>query len=210
MYQSPVVMDQIAVVVGKHPIKTSDIMRDLRVTQFLNNEPLKASDAVRKASAQRLIDQELIRKDIEGVGNTSSMAAEASALYNQLVHQRFNGSEPQLLAELQKRALTKEQLLQQLQWQLTVLRFIDERFRPGVVISDEDVHKYYSQHAVDTKWKDLKSATFEAAAPQIRETLEAEQINRDFETWIAQARKNTRIIYKLQDLKDDTQSRERP
>jgi hypothetical protein len=32
-----VVIDRIAVIVGKHAIKSSNIGRDLRVTQFLNH-----------------------------------------------------------------------------------------------------------------------------------------------------------------------------
>jgi hypothetical protein len=202
LYQSATVVDRIAVVVGKHAIKTSDIERDLRVTQFLNNEgPDATSIPPRKASAQRLIDQELIREDIAAAVNTSASVEDAEMLYRQILRARFGGSEPLLLAELKRRGLTKQQLIEQLQWQLTVLRFIDERFRPGVVISDEDINEYWEQHSAELRRKDLKLTSLEAATPEIRETLEGEQINRDFEAWLAQARKNTRIEVKIEDLK---------
>jgi hypothetical protein len=201
-YQSATVIDRIAIVVGKHAIKTSDIERDLRVTQFLNHDPPDtASVATRKASAQRLIDQELIREDIAAEGNTAAMETEAGALYDQLLHARFNGSEQQLAAELKRRGFAKQQLLEQLQWQLIVLRFIDERFRPGVLISDDDISKYWEQHSAELRRQDFKLASLEAATLQIRETLEGEQINRDFETWLTQARKNARIEYKIGNLK---------
>jgi hypothetical protein len=190
------IIDQIAVVVGKHAIKTSDIQRDLRVTQFLNNQPPDNSTAAKRASAQRLIDQEFIRSDLASAANAGHLENEANALLQQLVRDRFGGSEAQLDAELHRRSLTRSELLDELQWQLVVLRFIDERFRPGVSIADDQINDYYQQHSVEFKGQDLAAAT-----PKIREILEGEQINRDFEDWLTQARKATRIDYKLEELK---------
>jgi len=190
------VIDQIAVVVGKHAIKTSDIQRDLRITQFLNNEPIDNSIMAKRAAAQRLIDQECIRADLASASNTNSMGSEANALLQQLVRDRFASSEAKLAAELQSRSLTKSQLLDQLQWQLVVLRFIDERFRPGVIVTDEQISDYYQKHSADLKGMDLAIAT-----PKIREVLEGEQINQAFDDWLTQARKTARIDYKMDGLK---------
>lgn len=190
------VIDQIAVVVGKHAIKTSDIQRDLRITEFLNNEPPDNSIKAKRASAQRLIDQELIRADLASFSNTSSMESEANALLQQLVRDRFAGSEANLAGELQRRSLTKSQLLDQLQWQLVVLRFIDERFRPAVVVTDEQISDYYQKHSTELRGMDLATAT-----PKIRELLEGEQINQAFDDWLAQARKTAHVDYKMDELK---------
>jgi len=43
-----VVLDRMAVIVGKHVIKTSDIDWDLRVTEFLNREPLDFSSQAKR------------------------------------------------------------------------------------------------------------------------------------------------------------------
>src|SRR5690349_5354789 len=59
-----VVLDRIAVVVGKHVIKTSDIDRDLRVTEFINQQGIDFGTTAKHQSAERLIDQELIREEI--------------------------------------------------------------------------------------------------------------------------------------------------
>ncbi len=59
-----VIIDQIAIVVGSSIIKDSDIGRDIRVTDFLNKEPLNFSNAARKESASRLMDQIFIRHEI--------------------------------------------------------------------------------------------------------------------------------------------------
>jgi len=49
-FQGKAVYDRMAVVVGKHTIKLSDIYRDLRVTGFLNRQaaPLRRGRSVAK------------------------------------------------------------------------------------------------------------------------------------------------------------------
>jgi hypothetical protein len=49
-----VVVDRVAIIVGKRVVKTSDLERDLRVSQFLNREPLDLSPATRRKVADRL------------------------------------------------------------------------------------------------------------------------------------------------------------
>src|SRR5437868_6064116 len=59
-----IVVDRMAVIVGKHVIKLSDIDRDLRLTAFLNRESLKITPETKRQAAERLIDQEIIRQEI--------------------------------------------------------------------------------------------------------------------------------------------------
>jgi peptidyl-prolyl cis-trans isomerase SurA len=197
--QAGTIIDQIAAVVGKHAIKTSDLQRDLRVTQFLNAQTPDLSVAQQRASLQRLIDQELIRRDL--AGSAAHLTADAKALMDQIRMERFQGSQALLDAELRRRGLDSAQLLAQLEWQLVVLRFIDERFRPGVTVTDDEVHSYYDQNTAALKQQYPTHNTFEELTPKIREVLEGEQINRNFEDWLQQARKNVRIDYKLEQLK---------
>lgn len=169
------VIDRIVAVVGKRAIKQSDVERDLRVTQFLNSAQPDVSDRARKEALDRLIEQQLIRAEIGAAANTGNLDNQAKALFAQLLKERFGGSQARLDAELHRRGLTESQLLDQLQWQLIVLRFIEQRFRPGVIVTDEDVRN---------------------GAPKTRETLEAEAIDRNFEQWLAEARKAATIQYK--------------
>ncbi len=59
-----IVIDRIAAVVGKHVIKASDIDRDLRVTDFLNRQPLTINADAKRKAVDRLIDQAVIRDEI--------------------------------------------------------------------------------------------------------------------------------------------------
>ena len=191
-----VVVDRIAVVVDNHVIKTSDIDRDLRVTEFLNRDKLDLSLDARRKAAERLIDQSVIREEMEKGAYIRSNTADLEAMQKQLPQQRFAGSDVRMKAELATYGLSLEQLRLQLQWQLDVLKFIDQRFRPGVLVTDEEVKAYYDQHTADLKRQYPQIKTYEGMEPKIRESLEGERLNQNFEQWLANARKGSRIEYR--------------
>jgi hypothetical protein len=191
-----VIVDRMAVIVGNQVIKASDIDRDIRLTAFLNREKLNFSPDAKRKAAERLIDQAIIRQQIATGGYRRPSDSEAEALLKQLRQDRFGGSEEQLRSALTGRGLTEEQLRAQLLWQLTVLRFIGQRFRPGVLVSDEEVRAYYDEHLAELKREYPRNNTFEELAPKIRASLEGERINQNFAQWLDQTRKRTRIEYR--------------
>lgn len=193
--QGAVVLDRIAVAVGKHAIKTSEIDRDLRVTDFLNRQPLQITPEKKRKAADRLVDQSIVADEMASGGYQQPTQADADRLLDQLRHDRFGGSEAAMREALAKYGLTENQLRARLLWQLKVLRFIDQRFRPAVLVSDEDVRKYYDEHRAEIERAYPQQHTFEAVAPKIRASLEGERINHQFTEWLDETRKQTRIDY---------------
>jgi peptidyl-prolyl cis-trans isomerase SurA len=193
--QSAVVVDRMAVIVDKHVIKSSDIYRDLAATEFLNREQPSFSAEARHKAADRLIEQTIIRDEIANGGYRWASQADADALLNDIRRDRFAGSGAQLQAALARYGLTEEELRAQLLWQLTVLRFIDERFRTGVLITDDDVRTYYDQHLADLKREYPRDSGFESLKPKIRASLEGERINQNFVESIEAARKRVHVRY---------------
>lgn len=189
------IIDRIAVTVGKHAIKLSGIDRDLRITEFLNREPLSLSSNARRAAAERLIDQILLRDEIEQGGYARPADSDVEALLNRIRQERFGGSDARLQEALAADGLTEDQLRQQLLWQLEVLRFIDQRFRSGVLVTDDDVRSYYEQHRADLTRQNPQNAGLEALEPKIRQSLEGERINQNFAQWLEEARRRNRIQY---------------
>ena len=59
------VIDRIAITVANQAITASQIDEEVRVTAFLNREKLDLSLAEKKAAAGRLLDQALIRREME-------------------------------------------------------------------------------------------------------------------------------------------------
>jgi hypothetical protein len=185
-----IVLDRVAVVVNQHVIKSSDIDRDLRLTDFLNNDRLSETAADRKKAADRLIDQAVIRNEVSTGHYSRPPAQDADALLAQIQRDRYGNSEARLKQALTQYGLSEEQLRDQLLWQLTVLRFINERFRAAVLVSDDDVRNYYDQHRANFK------GSFDANEKTIRTSLEGQQVNQQFEMWLQGARQRADIEYR--------------
>jgi peptidyl-prolyl cis-trans isomerase SurA len=189
------VIDRIAIVVGKRAIKASDIDRDIRLTAFLNREPLAFDANTRKQASDRLIDQQIIRKEVATGEYPRASDADAAAMLNQIRASRFGGSEARLSAELNRYGISPSELQEHLLWQLTVLRFIDERFRPGVQVTDEEIRKYYDDHLAALRRQYPKDSSFESLEPKIRDLLEGQEINKQFGAWLDDARGRTFIEF---------------
>lgn len=194
--QGGTIVDRMAVVVGKHVIKASDIDRDLRVTAFLNNQPVQVNADSKRKAAERLIDQQIIHQEIVTSGMRVPSDDEGRMLDEQLQKDRFGGSKIRFAAALQHYGLDESQLRERLSWQMAVLRFIDQRFREGVLITDEDIRAYYDQHIAELRKQYPQNNSYETLEPKIRESLEGERVDQNFNQWLEAARRRAKIEYK--------------
>jgi peptidyl-prolyl cis-trans isomerase SurA len=188
---SAVIIDQVAVIVGNSIVKDSDIERDLRVTSFLNNDPLDLSRAARKKAADRLIDQIFIRREIFAGSYPRATKADAETQLDQLEHERFQ-SQAEFEAALKRYGVSRDDLISQFQWQVTVLRFIDARFKPAVLISDNEIDKYYTAHAVALR-RQYPGKSADDLHEQISDILIGEKVNKEFFSWLDDQRKDSNI-----------------
>jgi hypothetical protein len=191
-----VVLDRIAVIAGTHAIKTSDIDLDVRLTQFINREPLSISPAKRREAAERLITQDIIREEIIMGGYQRPPETQGAELEGQLRRDVYGNSAERLRDALQRYGLTQAELRKRLLWQITVLQFIDQRFRAGVVVTDDDVRNYYNEHAAELRSRHPKDSSLESLSPKIKEVIESERINQNFGDWLDQARRGYRVEFK--------------
>lgn len=190
-----VIVDRIAIVAGSNVIKDSDIDREIRMTDFLNADRLDVSEAARKKAADRLIDQALIRQELKVGEYAEATPADAEKMLAQVRKQRYR-TDAAFSAALKKYGITQQQLLAQLRWQMTVLQFIDQRFRPGVLVSDEQVDAYYREHIAElAKANGGKRPTLDEARQDIENTLTGERVNEQFYAWLDGQRKQTNIEY---------------
>ena len=193
------IVDRVSVVVGIRVIKQSDIDRDIRVVSFLNQTTPDFSASSRKEAASRLIDQLLIRQDIQSTRASPAPLADMEKLLMQIKKDRF--AEDRLYRQaLQQYALAEEDLKSALLWQLTVLHFIDQRFGASTAVSDQETEEYFNNHRAAL----AKSHPAARSASDVRSEIEAEilgeQANQQFEAWIDQTRKTTRIEYREDSL----------
>lgn len=197
-FASAVIIDRIAVIVGDSIVKDSEIDRDIRVTSLLNNEPLDFSNAMRKKAANRLVDQIFIRREIEVGDYPTATLQEADRQLDSLKKQRFKNTAAFEQA-LRRYGLTELELRTQFQWQLTVLRFVDVRFKPAVLITDDEIDKYYQAHAGALR-KQYPGKSLDELREQIRSTMTGEAVNNQFFAWLDDQRRNNKIQFREESL----------
>jgi hypothetical protein len=190
------IIDRIAILVADRIIKDSDIERDIRVVSFLNEQKLAFDPATRRTAASRLVDQAIIQRELTVGEYQTPPESDAEKLFAQTEHER--AYTPALFERsLANYGLTSSDLKRYLLWQLTVLRFIDQRFRPAVLVTDAEVDQYYKDHsAMFRRTNSDQTRSLDDVRDQIRQTLTEERINKQFESWLDARRKNLNIQYR--------------
>lgn len=188
-----VIIDQVAVIIGKSIIKDSDIDRDIRTTEFLNGKPLDLSAAARKAATSRLIDQVFIRREIRIGDYPQATPQEADDELAGIRKERFR-TDSAFEQALRHYGLSPLELRSQFQWQLTVLDFIDARFKPAAYVSNGDIETYYQSHAAALKRQTGKSSLNDLRQ-DITNILIGEKVNKLFFDWLDAQRKAAKINY---------------
>ena len=188
------IIDRIAISVGNQVITQSQLDEEIRLTAFLNHEKLDVSIEERKKAAGRLIEQALVKRDLDLSRYPLPEPKEADPLLHDV--QAAYAPESQYRQTLQQYGISEDALKRQLLWQLTLLRFIDYRFRPGIQIPDADVKTYYDQQL--EKWKQQGAQpvpTLEDSRAKIEEILTQQRIDQALDTWITETRRQITINY---------------
>jgi hypothetical protein len=182
-------IDRIAVTVDNRVIAESEIMRQIRITAFLNGEQPDFGAANKRATADRLVEQALIRRELE----TSRYAAQGSlptTEYGEL--KKKYGDDDSYKQALERSRITDKDVQEALQWQAMLLDFIDMRFRPGVQLPESEVQDYYNQQVAQNPGK---LPPFEEARESIEEILTGRLVDNALDRWLGQVRTQTRIKY---------------
>ena len=190
---SAVIIDRVAIVVGDWIVKDSDIDRDVRATDFLNDQPLNLGPTARKEAANRLIDQLFIRHEIYVGDYPTATAEEADQQIQRLERQRFR-TQAAMDQALKRYGLSEVELHTQFEWHLTVLRFIDARFRPAVLVTDDQIDNYYREHRAALQ-RQFPGKSLDDMRDSIRQTLTGESVNKLFFAWLDEQRKDSKIKY---------------
>jgi peptidyl-prolyl cis-trans isomerase SurA len=188
------IIDRIAISVGNQVITESQISEDIRLSAFLNEEKPTLEDNERKKAAGRLIEQTLVRREMEFSHYPLPALSDAAQPLETLKARYKTDAEYQ--QALDAYGITEDGLKRRLWWQATFLRFIDYRFRPGIQISDADVRAYYQQQL--DKWKQEGVApvpALEDVRPSIEGALTEQRIDQAVDRWLADTRTQVNIRF---------------
>ncbi len=174
------IIDRIAISAGNQVITESQIQEEIRVTAFQNRQKPDYGAGQRTAAGERLIEQTLVKREMELSHYPLPEPQESAALENRITDK-----------ELADAGLTRDELTRHLVWQLTLLRFIEYRFKPSVQIPESAIRDYY-----DNKIKVQEpTPTLEESRVRIEAILTEERADAALDRWLAETRKQIRIVY---------------
>jgi len=197
------IADRVAVVVGNDVITESEVLDEVRLTEFQNGKLLDLGPTERRAAAERLVDQQLIRHEMEIAQFPQPAPSEAEALVSAF-RQRFPTDEA-FRAALERHEITELQLAQHLLWQLAVIRFTDLRFR-SLAPSSGNVGPSSPAEAEASPVPALQGSgepspgrQFSGSStPSLGATSGGNEarVDRQMESWLKEQRSQTRIQFK--------------
>lgn len=188
------VIDRLAIAVGNQVITELQLDEELRVTAMLNHKPVVRSLEERREAADRLVEQLLIKLEMQLSRYALPDAREVDSYYQQI--EEASGGAAELSKTLNSFHLTASVLRSHLELQLTELQFIGVRFRPDVTVSDGDVEAAY-QRQVET-WRKSHTGqppTIEASREPLRAMLVEERTDAALNAWLGESRKRVALIY---------------
>jgi hypothetical protein len=188
------IIDRVAVTIDSQPITESQLLEELRVTAFLNGEKPDLSPANRRRTADRLVEQTLIRREMELTRYAGPEQAEIEAALK-AVKSRFAG-EAEFERELKACGIGADALDQALARQAAALRFIELRFRPQVQVQEAEARQYYETvYLPECRRKQVRPLSFEEARSQCEEALVQQLVDRRVDAWLGEMKERTRIRY---------------
>lgn len=192
------IIDKLVIIVGQHVITELQLDEELRVTAFLNGSAIERDLSARREAADRLVEQLLIRREMD-VSRSPLPEAKAVDAYLDQVRARFSSPEA-FKRQLAVYDLSEDTLRDHLALQLTTLRFIEYRFSSDLSVSDEEIQKYYQNEMARDKQSGAAVPSFAAVKESIRQKLVEQRTDESLDNWLEEARKHVNIMYLEKDL----------
>ena len=192
----PEIIDRIAVSVGNSAISATDLEREIRVTALLNSVSPDFSAATKRATAERMVEQKLVQHELE---LSRYPAPEPSAVDEELsdFRQQHYKTDSEFDRALAGAGVSLQEIKDELLWQLTLLRFVEVRFQPGVQITDEEIEDYFEKKVKPVAQlahpgEEISLGDYRA---EIEETLAGQRTDQEVDTWLKEMRQRTEIVY---------------
>jgi G3E family GTPase len=190
------IIDRIAVSVGNSVITTSDIERQIRVAAFVSGTKPDLSPAARRKTAEALVDQQLIRRELQTSHYPETDSAALDAAFDQFKKKYFH-SEEEYRRALAEDGITEADVKEELNWQRTWSGFVGVRFQPAAQVNDQDIREYFDHTVAPAARAANPDApvALDDFRDRIVTKLMGDRQDALMEQWLTEARRRTEIVY---------------
>jgi peptidyl-prolyl cis-trans isomerase SurA len=190
------VIDRIIATVNGRVILQSDWDEALCYEALLTNRtPAQFTDDDRRAVLDRLIDQELLREQMNSADFPHATDAEATARVAEARKQYPQAASREAwLALLAKYHLAENDLLAHVRQQIDVMRLVDARLRPAVEIDSKSIEAYYrDQFVPKLKQSGASEVPLAEVSAKIRELLTEQKVSELLVSWLQTLRSEGQV-----------------
>jgi peptidyl-prolyl cis-trans isomerase SurA len=189
------VVDRIVATVNGHVILQSDWDDAVRFEAFMEGRPLgQVTDQDRGRALDRLIDQELLREQAQGVDAPAPPSEEVNERIDELKAEHDCKTDSSWQATLTKYGFNQNELETRVARDMATLRQVEARLRPTVQIDTKTIESYYHDEFLPKlKNSGAKEVPLAAVSGKIREILTQQKVNQLFTTWLQTLRSESKI-----------------
>jgi SurA N-terminal domain len=187
------VIDRIVATVNGHIILLSDWEDALYYQALEDGRPVDQQD--RKAALDHLIDQELLREQMNNSNFRHATPEEVNQRVQEIRKQYAEaGTEEGWHSLLARYRTTEDQLKQRLTLQLDLLHLVDARLRPNVNVDPKSIESYYNQELLpQLRQAGAKDVSLAEVSPKIKEVLTQQKVNELLVAWLQDLRAGSEI-----------------
>lgn len=189
-------LDRIVATVNGHIILQSDWDDAVRYEAFIAGRlPGQVTAANRKAALDRLIDQELLREQMQSSDFPRATNEEVNKSVAD-VRKQYPGADTEAgwRKVLDRYRLSASELRRHVTMQLDLMRLVDARLRPAVNIDAKTIARYYSQELLpQLRQKGAKEVPLGEVSPKIKELLTQRKVNELLVSWLQDLRAGSAI-----------------
>jgi peptidyl-prolyl cis-trans isomerase SurA len=192
----PVVLDRVIAVINGDVILESDVKEEQRFAELEPFSVAPGSDTPMRA-ARRLANRTLILQQMklqQGLGITVSNEEVQKALTDLRTHlpacRKYHCTiDEGWKAFLDAHDLTEQEVFDHWKQRLTILKFIDLRFRSGIRITNDEIAAYYQKSVVPVyEHQNEKPPALSELSQRIQEVLLQQHVNGLLQDWLKSLR----------------------
>lgn len=182
------VVERIAAVVNNRIITQSALNAaiELRKADIQIEEDISDEDIIREKVLRELIDRALIINEAEKFGMAKIPDAEITEALEEI--KKIYSTEVEFEKALSRWGMSVEDLKLYIKEQIIALKFIDQRIRFFVKVSDEEINKFYNENK-----STYENKSIEDVKSEIEVFLAEEEVTRQIEEYIKKLKAKAEI-----------------
>ena len=189
------IIDRIVATVNGHAILQSDWEEAIRYEAFIDGRSLdKLTADDRKATLDRLIDQELLREQVRSSASQTKNTELEQRI--QEIRKLYPGAETEQgwSARLERYGLNEKELKNRVAQQLNLMQMVEARLRPGIQVDLRSIELYYQESIVPQLHNSgAKQVALAEVSTKIKELLTQQKMNDLLGSWLQTLRAASQI-----------------